>query len=103
MVVKSDGRRESFDRAKVVSGLESACKGRPVGADEIEAIAEAIEDYARLEGPEIPSAAIGVEVLDRLRQVDEVAYLRFASVYKDFDAAADFQRELVLLKKMQGA
>lgn len=103
VVVKSDGRRESFDRSKVVSGLESACKGRPVGADEIEAIAEAIEDYARLEGPEIPSAAIGVEVLDRLRQVDEVAYLRFASVYKDFDAAADFQRELVLLKKMQGA
>lgn len=102
VVVKSDGRREPFERPKVIAGLESACKGRPVPADEIERIAEETEEFARLGGPEVPSAAIGVAVLDRLRVVDEVAYLRFASVYKDFDAAADFQRELVLLKKMHG-
>jgi transcriptional repressor NrdR len=72
-----------------------------VSAEQVDQLGEAIEDFARLEGPEVASAAIGVEVLDRLRQLDEVAYLRFASVYKGFDAAADFQRELVLLKKLQ--
>ena len=55
----------------------------------------------RLQGPDVPTAVVGVEVLERLRRLDEVAYLRFASVYKGFDAAADFQRELVLLKKLQ--
>ena len=55
----------------------------------------------RLQGPDVPTAVVGMEVLERLRRLDEVAYLRFASVYKGFDAAADFQRELVLLKKLQ--
>jgi len=87
--------------AKTMPGLTAACKGRPVSAEQIEQLGEAIEEYARLQGPEIPSAEIGLEVLDRLRGLDEVAYLRFASVYKGFDAAADFQRELVLLKKLQ--
>jgi len=101
VVVKSNGQREPFDRAKIVAGVSAACKGRPVTAEQVDQLGEAIEDFARLEGPELSSAAIGVEVLDRLRQLDEVAYLRFASVYKGFDAAADFQRELVLLKKLQ--
>ncbi len=101
VVVKSHGVREPFDRSKVVAGVSSASKGRPVTAEQIEALAEALEDHARLQGSEISSAEIGLEVLDRLRQLDEVAYLRFASVYKNFDAAADFQRELVLLKKLQ--
>lgn len=101
VVVKSNGQREPFDRSKIIAGVSAACKGRPVTAEQIEQLGEAIEDGARLGGPEISSAAIGVEVLDRLRQLDEVAYLRFASVYKGFDAAADFQRELVLLKKLQ--
>lgn len=101
VVVKSDGRREPFDRAKISSGVSAACKGRPVTNEQIEQLCEGIEEYARLRGPEIPSSEVGVEVLDRLRSLDEVAYLRFASVYKNFDAAADFQRELVLLKKLQ--
>ncbi len=101
VVVKSNGGREPFDRTKLIAGVSSACKGRPVTAEQVEHLAEAIEDEVRLRGPEVPTAAIGVEVLDRLRSLDEVAYLRFASVYKSFGDAADFQRELVLLKKLQ--
>jgi len=100
-VVKSDGGREPFDRAKLISGVSAACKGRPVSSEQIEQLAESVEDEVRVRGPEVPTSAVGVEVLDRLRRLDEVAYLRFASVYKSFDAAADFQRELVLLKKLQ--
>ena len=101
VVVKSQGQREPFDRTKIIAGLSAACKGRPVTVEQIDQLGEAIEEYARLQGPEIPSAEVGLEVLDRLRSLDEVAYLRFASVYKGFDAAADFQRELTLLKKLQ--
>jgi transcriptional repressor NrdR len=100
-VVKTGGQREPFDRAKIISGVSAACKGRPVTAEQIEQLGEDIEDYARLRGPELASSEVGLEVLDRLRRLDEVAYLRFASVYKGFDGAADFQRELVLLKKLQ--
>ncbi|MDO8391191.1 MAG: transcriptional regulator NrdR [Actinomycetota bacterium] len=103
VVVKSNGQREPFDRAKLVAGVAAACKGRPVSAEQIDQLGEAIEDEVRLQGPEVATQLIGVEVLDRLRLLDEVAYLRFASVYKGFDAAADFQRELVLLKKLQGS
>lgn len=101
VVVKSRGGREPFDRAKIVAGVTAAAKGRPVTAEQIEQLAEGIEDHARLHGAEIASAELGREVLERLRCLDEVAYLRFASVYKNFDAAADFQRELVLLEKLQ--
>ncbi|MFZ4719378.1 MAG: transcriptional regulator NrdR [Ilumatobacteraceae bacterium] len=101
VVVKTTGGREPFDRAKVVAGISAACKGRPVNAEQIDQVVEAIEEFARLQGPEIASTEVGLEVLDRLRSLDEVAYLRFASVYKGFDAAADFQRELSLLKKLQ--
>ena len=100
-VVKSNGCREPFDRVKLIAGISAACKGRPVTPEQIDQMSEAIEDEVRLQGPEVPTAVVGVEVLERLRRLDEVAYLRFASVYKGFDAAADFQRELVLLKKLQ--
>ena len=100
-VVKSNGGREPFDRLKLITGVSAACKGRPVSAEQIEQLADAIEDEVRLQGPDVPTAVVGMEVLERLRRLDEVAYLRFASVYKGFDAAADFQRELVLLKKLQ--
>ncbi len=103
VVVKSGGQREPFDRTKLVAGVAAACKGRPVSIDEIVQLAEAVEDEMRLQGPEVASQAVGFDVLDRLRRLDEVAYLRFASVYKGFDAAADFQRELVLLEKLQGS
>ena len=99
VVVKSNGRTEPFERAKIVAGIAAATKGRGIDADVLEAVAEAIEDAVRLQGSQVTSAQIGVTVLDRLRSIDEVAYLRFASVYKNFDAAADFHRELELLSK----
>ncbi len=98
-VVKSDGRREPFDRQKVIGGLVAAAKGRQVPEVDIEEMATRAEHAARLHGSEVTSAAIGLAVLDELRDVDDVAYLRFASVYKNFDAAADFHRELELLEK----
>jgi transcriptional repressor NrdR len=99
-VVKSDGRVEPFDRAKVANGLLAATKGRNVSAERIDQIVDAVEDIVRLGGSESTSAQIGVVVLGQLGEVDEVAYLRFASVYKNFDAAADFHREIELLGKL---
>lgn len=101
VVVKSAGGREPFDRTKLIAGVTAACKGRPVAPAAIEALADAVEEAARAHGSEVTSSLIGVAVLDQLRAVDEVAYLRFASVYKGFDDAADFRRELVLLEKLQ--
>jgi transcriptional repressor NrdR len=101
MVLKSIGTRELFDRAKIVAGVAAASKGRPVSAEQIEQLSIELEDQSRLQGNEITTAELGLAVLERLRLVDDVAYLRFASVYKNFDAAADFQREVVLLKKLQ--
>ena len=99
VVLKSDGRSEPFDRAKIVAGIVAATKGRHLDPSLAEQIAEAVEDGVRLQGSEVTSAQIGLAVLDRLRTMDEVAYLRFASVYKNFDAAADFHREIELLTK----
>ncbi|HSB85662.1 MAG TPA: transcriptional regulator NrdR [Ilumatobacteraceae bacterium] len=103
VVVKSSGSREPFDRAKIVAGIAAAAKGRPVTPEQIEQLSIELEDHSRLQGNEITSAELGVEVLERLRSLDVVTYLRFASVYKNFDAAADFQRELVLLKRLQSS
>ncbi|NBU16869.1 MAG: transcriptional repressor NrdR, partial [Actinobacteria bacterium] len=102
MVLKRSGNRQPFDRAKVADGIRSACKGRPVPDEMVEELAEAVEDDVRLEaaaGKDITSSLVGHCVLERLRTVDEVAYMRFASVYKNFDDASDFRRELALLKK----
>ena len=102
MVLKRSGTRQPFDRAKVADGIRSACKGRPVPDEMVEELAEAVEDDVRLEaaaGKDITSSLVGHCVLERLRTVDEVAYMRFASVYKNFDDASDFRRELALLKK----
>ncbi len=102
VVVKSHGGRQPFDRLKIIAGVTAASKGRPVTRAEVEALADRVEDHARLHGREIDSAELGRAVLEQLRCLDEVAYVRFASVYKNFDAASDFQRELVLLEKLQG-
>ena len=99
-VVKSNGAIEPFDRTKVANGLLAATKGRNISAEQIDQIVEAVEDKIRLGGSESTSAQIGVVVLTLLGQVDEVSYLRFASVYKNFDAAADFHREIELLSKL---
>ena len=99
VVVKRSGAKELFDRAKVVSGVRSAAKGRPVAVEQIEALATEVEDAMRLDGPEVTTAQVGLAALDALRVLDEVAYVRFASVYKGFGEAADFERELHLLAK----
>jgi transcriptional repressor NrdR len=98
-VVKSHGGTEPFDRSKLIGGLSAATKGRNVSDVQLDEIATRVEDSMRLLGSTVTSANVGVAVLDQLRSVDEVAYLRFASVYKDFDGASDFHRELELLEK----
>lgn len=99
MVVKRAGGREPFDRDKIVRGLVSASKGRPLGGEQFVELSVAVEESARLEGSEVSSEWIGRAVLERLRPLDQVACLRFASVYKDFDDVADFEREAVLIKR----
>ncbi|MGN6696069.1 MAG: transcriptional regulator NrdR [Aquihabitans sp.] len=93
-VVKRSGDREPFDSTKVVAGLELATKGRPVDPDDLDRIAGAVEESVRLEGPEVSSDQVGRAVLEHLRELDVVAAVRFASVYKEFDDLADFEREL---------
>jgi transcriptional repressor NrdR len=98
-VVKSTGEVQQFDRGKVVAGLSAATKGRNVSLEVLDRIATCVEDAMRLNGNEVTTAVVGLAVLEELRAVDDVSYLRFASVYKDFDAAADFHRELELMDK----
>ena len=98
-VLKRSGDREAFDRSKLESGIMAAAKGRPLSAETVAEIAMQIEDEARLRGQELTTERVGLAVLDRLRDLDQVAYLRFASVYKGFDEPADFQREVRLLTK----
>ena len=98
-VAKRSGMREPFDRTKIVAGLRAATKNRPVTSDQLEALASSVEDHCRLEGGEVTSEAVGLAVLERLRELDQVASVRFASVYKEFDDPADFARELHLLTK----
>ena len=99
MVTKRSGSRVPFDRAKVIAGVSAATKGRPVEATTIDTLADRVEETLRAIGNEVSSAQVGHAVLEQLRELDEVAYLRFASVYKNFDQAADFRRELALLEK----
>ena len=99
MVVKRSGDREPFERSKVVAGVQAATKNRPVSSEAMDGLAGEVEEAMRLLGPEPTSQQIGVAVLDRLRRLDEVAYLRFASVYKGFEDVGDFEREVGLLSK----
>jgi transcriptional repressor NrdR len=99
LVVKRDGTKEPFDRQKLTGSIRKALTDRPVTATEVEIMVDRIQDRCRRRGPEIPSSALGREVLAALRRTDEVAYLRFASVYKEFAGVADFERELVSLQK----
>ena len=96
-VVKRDGSSEAFDPTKIVNGVTAAAKGRPVSADDIGSLVGAIEDLLRAEGGTVSSEQVGQAVLARLRDLDHVAYLRFASVYKGFGQVDDFLRELALL------
>ena len=99
-VVKKDGRREAFDRIKVVKSLRVACNKRGVSADQIESAADAIErDLQDAEHREVSTAEVGEKVMHRLRALDEVAYVRFASVYRSFRDIDEFHAELGKLVK----
>ena len=98
VVIKRSGVREPFDAVKLTGGLQAAGKGRPLSAADYELLVTEVEDAARANGPDVTSEWVGLAVLERLRRLDEVAYLRFASVYKSFDRIDDFEREASLIK-----
>ena len=94
-VIKKDGRREPFDRLKILSGLKKACEKRPISTEMLEKTVEEIEKSLQEKGlKEIPSTVIGEEVMERLHKLDEVAYVRFASVYRSFRDINEFMSEL---------
>ena len=99
-IIKNDGRREPFDRQKLQRGIELACKKRPVSSEQITAIVNEIQDKLQnLSKPEITSKEVGEEVIRRLKDLDEVAYVRFASVYHKFKDVSEFMDELKGLLK----
>ncbi len=99
VVEKRSGSREPFDRSKVISGVNSACKNRPVSEEAIDNLASQVEESLRSINETVTTQDIGVAVLERLKELDDVAYVRFASVYKGFEDVGDFQREVGLLTK----
>ena len=102
-VVKRSGVTEPFSRQKIMSGVRKACQGRPVDEDAIALLAQSVEDSIRARGAaEVPSHEVGLAILEPLRNLDEVAYLRFASVYRSFDSLSDFEREIADLRSRIG-
>jgi len=99
VVVKRSGTREPFDRVKLAAGIERAVTNRPIEAGTVAALVAEVEEQARGEGREVASERLGLAVLERLRHLDDVAYVRFASVYKDFENLDDFEREVGELQK----
>jgi transcriptional repressor NrdR len=103
LIVKKDGRREGFDRDKLLAGLKKACEKRRVGADELESLVDEVEKKLQELGEkEVPSAVVGEAVMERLQRLDEVAYVRFASVYRSFRDIGEFMDELKELVSSQG-
>jgi transcriptional repressor NrdR len=98
-VLKRSGATEPFTREKAVAGARKACKGRPVTEDDLACLGQQVEDALRLEGAaEIPAHEVGLAILGPLRELDEVAYLRFASVYRSFTSVEDFEKEIAELR-----
>ncbi|MFG1604229.1 transcriptional regulator NrdR [Actinoplanes sp. NPDC049265] len=98
-VVKRSGVTEPFSRTKIMSGVRKACQGRPVDEDSIALLAQKVEETVRAKGAaEIPSHEVGLAILGPLRELDQVAYLRFASVYKSFDSLDEFEKEIAELR-----
>ena len=98
-VVKRSGAAEPFSRAKVLAGVRKACQGRPVSEDELALLAQRVEESVRGSGcAEIEAHEVGLAILGPLRELDEVAYLRFASVYRGFESMTDFEAEIDLLR-----
>jgi transcriptional repressor NrdR len=99
MVAKRSGITEPFSRDKIVRGVRRACQGRPVSEDQLAILAQQVEDVIRSRGSgEVPSHDVGLAILGPLRKLDEVAYLRFASVYRGFESLSDFEDEIAALR-----
>ena len=99
MVGKRSGVTEPFARDKISRGVRRACQGRPVSEDQLAILAQRVEDTIRARGSgEVPSHEVGLAILGPLRKLDEVAYLRFASVYRSFESLADFEAEIATLR-----
>ena len=99
MVGKRSGATEPFTRDKIVRGVRRACQGRPVSEDQLAILAQQVEETIRARGcAEVPSHDVGLAILGPLRELDEVAYLRFASVYRGFESLADFEDEIAALR-----
>ncbi|MDP9406626.1 MAG: transcriptional regulator NrdR [Actinomycetota bacterium] len=102
-VLKRCGSSEPFSRSKVVAGVRRACQGRPVAEGDLALLAQQVEDAVRAGGAaEVPAHDIGLAILGPLRALDEVAYLRFASVYRGFESLADFEAEIDSLRRDRG-
>ncbi len=100
VVVKKDGRREPFDRGKLRVGLQKACEKRPISSETVELLVDEVETACRSrDGMEVPSSVIGELVMDKLRALDKIAYIRFASVYRAFADLQSFEQELHTLLK----
>ena len=100
MVAKRSGVTEPFTRDKIVRGVQRACQGRPVSEDKLAILAQLVEETIRARGlAEVPSHEVGLAILGPLRDLDEVAYLRFASVYRGFESLADFENEIIALRQ----
>src|ERR1700749_930675 len=99
MVAKRSGVTEPFARDKIIRGVQRACQGRPVNEDKLAILAQQVEETIRARGlGEVPSHEVGLAILGPLRDLDEVAYLRFASVYRSFESLADFEEEIAALR-----
>jgi transcriptional repressor NrdR len=98
-VIKRSGASEPFSRAKVLVGVRKACQGRPVSEDDLALLAQQVEESIRAQGSaEIDAHEVGLAILGPLRELDEIAYLRFASVYQAFDTLEDFEAAITLLR-----
>jgi transcriptional repressor NrdR len=99
-VLKRSGATEPFTREKAIAGVRKACKGRPVSEDDLACLGQAVEDTLRQSGgAEIPAHEVGLAILGPLRALDQVAYLRFASVYRAFESVEDFEQEIAELRE----
>ncbi len=103
MVIKKDGRRETFDRSKIMAGLLRACEKRPISSVQLEAIVDSIEKFVQESSDrEVATSELGKLIMSRLKALDKVAYVRFASVYLEFEDVSEFMNELKVLVRARG-
>lgn len=95
IVIKKDKSRQSYEREKLLSGMRKACEKRPVSGDDIDLVADEVEKYLYSQyGKEVPTSEIGEIIMDKLQKIDQIAYVRFASVYRQFEKVTDFVKEI---------